>query len=105
MISDQPEIARQLHVANVLEGSVRKSGEQVRITVQLIHAANGFQVWSETYDRMLDDVFKIQDEIADEVVKQLRVNRSRLLFVAALILTLPIALLASLPTGRHGAGR
>jgi serine/threonine protein kinase/tetratricopeptide (TPR) repeat protein len=69
-----PEIARQLHVAHVLEGSVRKSGEQVRITVQLIHAADGFHRWSATYDRKLDDIFRIQDEIAADVVKELKVT-------------------------------
>jgi TolB-like protein/Flp pilus assembly protein TadD len=69
-----PEIARELHVANVLEGSVRKSGDQVRITAQLIRAAEGYHLWSETYDRKLDDIFKIQDEIAGEVVKQLKVT-------------------------------
>jgi TolB-like protein len=69
-----PEIARQLHVANVLEGSVRKSGDQLRITAQLIRAAEGYHLWSETYDRKLDDIFKIQDEIAGEVVKQLKVT-------------------------------
>jgi len=69
-----PEIARQLHVANVLEGSVRKSGDQVRITAQLIRAAEGYHLWSETYDRKLDDIFKIQDEIAGEVVKQMKVT-------------------------------
>src|ERR1051325_5027283 len=71
---DVPEIARQLHVANVLEGSVRKSGDQVRITAQLIRAAEGYHLWSETYDRKLDDIFKIQDEIAGQVVKQLKVT-------------------------------
>ena len=69
-----PEIARQLHVAHVLEGSVRKAGNQVRITAQLIDAADGTHVWSETYDRKLDDVFAIQDEIAADVVKQLKVT-------------------------------
>src|SRR5437764_1794309 len=69
-----PEIARQLHVANVLEGSVRKSGEQLRITAQLIRAAEGYHLWSETYDRKIDDIFKIQDEIAGEVVKELKVK-------------------------------
>ena len=68
-----PEIARTLHVANVLEGSVRKAGDQVRITAQLIHAADGFHMWSETYDRKLDDIFKIQDEVAGQVVKELKV--------------------------------
>jgi TolB-like protein len=62
-----PEIARQLHVANVLEGSVRRSGDQLRITAQLIRAAEGYHLWSETYDRKMDDIFKIQDEIAGEV--------------------------------------
>jgi tetratricopeptide (TPR) repeat protein len=61
-------------VANVLEGSVRKSGDQLRITAQLIRAAEGYHLWSETYDRKLDDIFKIQDEIAGEVVKQLKVT-------------------------------
>jgi TolB-like protein len=69
-----PEIARQLHVADVLEGSVRKNGDRVRITAQLIRAAEGYHLWSETYDRKLDDIFKIQDEIAGEVVKQLKVT-------------------------------
>ena len=69
-----PEIARQLHVANVLEGSVRKSGDQLRITAQLIRAADGYHLWSETYDRKMDDIFKIQDEIAGEVVKELKVK-------------------------------
>src|SRR5690349_10914959 len=69
-----PEIARQLHVANVLEGSVRKSGDRVRITAQLIRAAEGYHLWSETYDRKMDDIFKIQDEIAGEVVKELKVK-------------------------------
>jgi adenylate cyclase len=69
-----PEIARKLHVANVLEGSVRKSGDQLRIAAQLVRAADGYHLWSETYDRKLDDIFKIQDEIAGEVVKQLKVT-------------------------------
>jgi TolB-like protein/Flp pilus assembly protein TadD len=68
------EIARKLHVANVLEGSVRKSGDQLRITAQLIRATEGYHLWSETYDRKLDDIFKIQDEIASEVVKHLKVT-------------------------------
>src|SRR4029077_19504342 len=69
-----PEIARQLHVANVLEGSVRRSGDHLRITAQLIRAAEGYHLWSETYDRKMDDIFKIQDEIAGEVVKELKVK-------------------------------
>jgi TolB-like protein len=69
-----PEIAKRLNVAYVLEGSVRKAGDQVRITAQLVHANDGFHVWSETYDRKLDDIFAIQDEIAADVVKQLRIT-------------------------------
>jgi serine/threonine protein kinase/tetratricopeptide (TPR) repeat protein len=69
-----PEIAKRLNVAYVLEGSVRKANDQVRITAQLIHAADGFHVWSETYDRKLDDIFAIQDEIAADVVKQLEIK-------------------------------
>src|SRR5262249_57027042 len=53
---------------------VRKAGDQVRITAQLIHAADGFHMWSETYDRKLDDIFKIQDEVASKVVKELKVT-------------------------------
>jgi serine/threonine protein kinase len=71
---DIPEIARRLRVAHVLEGSVRKTGDQVRITAQLIHATDGFHMWSETYDRKLDDIFKIQDEVAGKVVKELKVS-------------------------------
>jgi len=63
-----------LNVAHVLEGSVRKSGDRVRITVQLIHAADGYHLWSETYDRTLDDIFAIQDEISNEVVAQLKIE-------------------------------
>ncbi len=59
-----PEIARTLHVAHVLEGSVRKSGNAVRITAQLIRAGTDTHLWSQTYDRKLDDIFAIQDEIA-----------------------------------------
>ena len=69
-----PEIARTLHVAHVLEGSVRKAGNQVRITAQLIRADTDTHLWSQTYDRKLDDIFAIQDEIAGDVVKQLKVT-------------------------------
>jgi TolB-like protein/Flp pilus assembly protein TadD len=68
------EIARQLRVAHLLEGSVRRNGDQVRITVQLIRAAEGYHLWSQTYDRKMEDIFKIQDEIAGEVVKELKVK-------------------------------
>jgi len=63
-----PEIARQLGVAYVVEGSVRKAGNKVRITAQLIKAADGFHVWSETYDRDLTDIFAVQDEIAKNIL-------------------------------------
>ena len=69
-----PEIARTLRVANVLEGSVRKAGNSVRITAQLIRAGTDKHLWSQTYDRKLDDIFAIQDEIAADVVKQLKVT-------------------------------
>ena len=61
------EIARALEVAHVLEGSVQRAGDNVRITAQLIRADDGFHVWSESYDRNLDDIFGIQDEIAEKV--------------------------------------
>ena len=62
------EIAKQLSVAYVVEGSVRKAGDKVRITAQLIKAADGFHVWSETYDRELKDIFAVQDEIAKNIL-------------------------------------
>jgi TolB-like protein len=68
------DIAKALNVANVLEGSVRKSGNHLRITAQLVRADNGYHLWSETYDRQLDDIFKIQDEIAGAVVKALKIS-------------------------------
>ncbi len=68
-----PAIAERLNVAHVLEGSVRKAGSQIRITVQLIKADDGFHLWSETYDRTLDNIFQIQDEIAAAVVNALKV--------------------------------
>jgi TolB-like protein/tetratricopeptide (TPR) repeat protein len=71
---DIPEVAQKLNVAHVLEGSVRKAGNQVRITAQLIEARSDKHLWSETYDRNLDDVFAVQDEIAAEVVTQLKIT-------------------------------
>jgi TolB-like protein/Tfp pilus assembly protein PilF len=65
-------IGDQLGVAHILEGSVRKSGDAVRITAQLIKAEDGFHLWSETYDRRLDDIFAIQDDIAGAVATALR---------------------------------
>jgi TolB-like protein len=68
------DIAKVLRVAHLLEGSVRTSGNRVRITAQLVRVDNGYHLWSETYDRELDDIFKIQDEIAGAVVKALKVT-------------------------------
>ncbi|MDH4048853.1 MAG: hypothetical protein OEW68_13120 [Gammaproteobacteria bacterium] len=73
---DLRRIGDALGVNHILEGSVRKAGDQVRITAQLIQVDNGFHIWSETYDRELTDVFAIQDEIANEILNQLK---SRLL--------------------------
>ncbi len=69
-----PEIAKELHVRMVLEGSVRKQGERVRITAQLIDAGSGFHMWSQTYDRDLKDIFAIQDEIAKSIANELQVK-------------------------------
>ena len=69
-----PEIAERLDVAHVLEGSVRKSGNRIRITAQLIEARSDTHLWSETYDRTLDDIFAIQDEIATDVVENLQIT-------------------------------
>jgi TolB-like protein len=70
---DVRSIARTLGVAHVLEGSVRKVDHQLRITAQLVSASDGVQLWSQTYDRMLTDIFKVQGEIADEVSQALHV--------------------------------
>jgi TolB-like protein/Flp pilus assembly protein TadD len=70
---DIGEIALQLRVRNVLEGSVRKSGDKVRITAQLIDATNGYHLWSDTYDRNIEDVFAVQDEISQHVAEALQV--------------------------------
>jgi TolB-like protein len=67
-------IAKALGVAHILEGSVRKSGNTLRVTAQLIRVDNGYHIWSETYDRKLEDIFKVQDEIASAVVTALKVH-------------------------------
>jgi adenylate cyclase len=71
---DIPTIARRLMVAHVLEGSVRKYGNHLRVTVQLVRADSGYHLWSQTYDRDLHDVFKVQDEIANAVVQALQIS-------------------------------
>ena len=68
------EIARKLNVTTVLEGSVRKSGNRLRITAQLVNVADGFQLWSERYDREMNEVFDVQDEIARTIVDRLKVT-------------------------------
>ena len=71
---DVAQIGQKLHVAHVLEGSVRKAGDQIRITTQLINVSDGFHLWSETYDRSVTDVFAVQDEIARAVVGALKLQ-------------------------------
>jgi serine/threonine protein kinase/Flp pilus assembly protein TadD len=70
---DIRQVGKKLDVATVLEGSVRKAGNKLRITAQLVNVADGYQLWSQRYDRDLEDVFAIQDEIAQSIVKALRV--------------------------------
>jgi TolB-like protein len=68
------EIAKTLGVAYVLDGSVRKSGTRLRVASRLIRADSGYVVWSETYDRSLDDILMVQDDIAGEVTKALKTS-------------------------------
>jgi TolB-like protein len=68
---DVRSIAGRLGVAHLLEGSVRKAGQELRVTTQLIRASDGVQLWSQTYDRNLTDIFKVQDEISERVAKAL----------------------------------
>jgi serine/threonine protein kinase/Tfp pilus assembly protein PilF len=70
---DVRRIGEQLNVQTVLEGSVRKSGNRLRIAAQLVKVADGYQLWSETYNRQLEDIFEIQDEIAQSITRALRV--------------------------------
>jgi len=71
-----PEIARQLGVAHILEGSVQKSGDAVRVNVQLIKAANDSHVWADTFDRKLTDIFLVESEVAKAIADQLRAHLS-----------------------------
>jgi len=71
---DVTEIGRRLRVATVLEGSVRKAGQRVRIAAQLVNAADGYHIWSEAYDRELADIFEVQEEIARAIVGKLKVE-------------------------------
>jgi serine/threonine protein kinase/Flp pilus assembly protein TadD len=70
---DIRRVGEELNVATVMEGSVRKAGNRLRVTAQLIKVADGYHLWSERYDRDLEDVFAVQDEIAESVVHALRV--------------------------------
>jgi adenylate cyclase len=71
---DIPEVARRLNVGTVLEGSVRRAGDRVRITAQLIETSTDSHLWSETYDREMKDVFAIQDDIAQSIVEALQMT-------------------------------
>ena len=71
---DTSTLAEQLRVDTLLEGSVRKAGKKLRITVQLVNAADGYEVWSEKYDRETEDVFAIQDEITSTIVNKLKLQ-------------------------------
>jgi eukaryotic-like serine/threonine-protein kinase len=72
--TDVKEVGRLLNVTTVLQGSVRKVGNRLRITAQVVNVADGFQLWSERYDRQLEDVFEIQDEISLAIVSALKVK-------------------------------
>jgi TolB-like protein len=71
--SDPRDVGRALNATHLIEGSVRKSGERVRITAQLVRSENGAQLWSETYDRQLNDIFAVQEEIAEAITASLSV--------------------------------
>ena len=71
---DVTEIGRRLRVATILEGSVRKSGDRVRVTAQLVNADDGYHVWSKRFDRELSDVFMIQDEIAASILREFQMH-------------------------------
>jgi TolB-like protein/Flp pilus assembly protein TadD len=71
---DVSEVAQQLNVTTILEGSVRRAGDSVRVTSRLINASDGFPLWSESYDGQLDDVFGIQEKIATQVVEALKIT-------------------------------
>ena len=70
---DLADVGKKLHVSTVLDGSVRRMGNRLRITAQLVNVADGYQLWSERYDREMEDVFAIQDDISQAIVKALRV--------------------------------
>src|SRR6202030_3725873 len=71
---DLREVGQKLGVANVLEGSVRREGKHLRITAELVKADDGFQLWSQTYDREINDIFAVQDEIAEAATEALQLK-------------------------------
>jgi serine/threonine-protein kinase len=73
---DLRSIGAQLNVGTILEGTLRRSGNRLRITAQLIDASNGYQLWSERYDRVIDDIFSVQDEIASTIASRLQLSFS-----------------------------
>ena len=73
---DIQDVGRSLNVNTILEGSVRKAGNQLRITAQLINITDGYRLWSDRFDRSMEDIFAIQDEIAESIVKALEVKLS-----------------------------
>jgi adenylate cyclase len=75
--ADVRKVAKELGVSSVLEGSVRKAGSQLRVTAQLISAGDGYHLWSDRYDRGLEDVFAIQDEIATKITEALKLHLTR----------------------------
>jgi TolB-like protein/Tfp pilus assembly protein PilF len=74
---DARKVGETLNVSTVLEGSVRRSGNQVRVTAQLINASNGYHLWSETYNATIDDVFKVQEDIARRIAEKLQGTNSQ----------------------------
>src|SRR5262249_31705526 len=74
MTGDVADIGRQLHVTTTLGGRLRRAGDRVRVTAQLVKAGDGFHVWSDAYDRNIQDVFAIQEEIAGQVVEALKIK-------------------------------
>jgi len=68
------KVGERLHVSAVLEGSVRKSGDKLRISAQVINVADGFRLWSDTYDREMKDILAVQSEVAQRVVQALQVK-------------------------------
>jgi serine/threonine-protein kinase len=99
--TDIRHIAEALGVTNILEGSVRRAGERIRVTAQLITAADGSHLWSQRYDREMTDVFAIQDEIAQAIADALRVKLSRMPHTTPRRYTPNLAAYEAFLKGRH----